>query len=248
MIDEAADAVRARLGGRRPTAAIVLGSGLGQFAERLDGRGADPVHRDPALPGADGHRPQRRAGGGIARRAGRCWCRADGSTCTRATRRRSCALPVRVFARLGVGTVVLTNAAGGIRRGFGSGTVMLIADQINLSFRNALFGPALPGEIRFPDMSDPVRHLREARLAGSAGPEAVAEGQVDVMSDQASPCRAEGSPDPAGRVGEDQRPDAEPGEQRTGRAQTEAACPSYMWNRPPSAPTRPAGEVPRCGR
>jgi purine-nucleoside phosphorylase len=54
-----------------------------------------------------------------------------------------------------VGTVVLTNAAGGIRRGFGSGTVMLIADQINLSFRNALFGPALPGEIRFPDMSDP---------------------------------------------------------------------------------------------
>jgi purine-nucleoside phosphorylase len=65
------------------------------------------------------------------------------------------ALPVRVFARLGVGTVVLTNAAGGIRRGFGSGTVMLIADQINLSFRNALFGPALPGEIRFPDMSDP---------------------------------------------------------------------------------------------
>jgi purine-nucleoside phosphorylase len=65
------------------------------------------------------------------------------------------ALPVRVFARLGIGTVVLTNAAGGIRRGFGSGTVMLIADQINLSFRNALFGPALPGEIRFPDMSDP---------------------------------------------------------------------------------------------
>jgi purine-nucleoside phosphorylase len=64
------------------------------------------------------------------------------------------ALPVRVFARLGVGTVILTNAAGGIRREFGSGTVMLIADQINLSFRNALFGPSLPGEIRFPDMSD----------------------------------------------------------------------------------------------
>jgi purine-nucleoside phosphorylase len=64
------------------------------------------------------------------------------------------ALPVRVFARLGIGTLVLTNAAGGIRRSFGSGTVMLIADQINLSFRNSLFGPVLPGEERFPDMSD----------------------------------------------------------------------------------------------
>ena len=62
---------------------------------------------------------------------------------------------MRVFARLGVETLVLTNAAGGIRRSFGSGTVMLIADQINLSFRNGLFGPSLPGETRFPDMSDP---------------------------------------------------------------------------------------------
>jgi len=60
-----------------------------------------------------------------------------------------------VFARLGIGTLVLTNAAGGIRRSFGSGTVMLIADHINLSFRNPLFGAVLPGEERFPDMSDP---------------------------------------------------------------------------------------------
>jgi purine-nucleoside phosphorylase len=65
-----------------------------------------------------------------------------------------CALPVRVFARLGVETLVLTNAAGGIRRSFGQGTVMLIADHINLTFRNGLFGAVVPGEERFPDMSD----------------------------------------------------------------------------------------------
>ena len=50
---------------------------------------------------------------------------------------------------------MLTNAAGGIRRTFASGTVMLIADHINLTFRNPLIGPVLPGEERFPDMSEP---------------------------------------------------------------------------------------------
>jgi purine-nucleoside phosphorylase len=65
------------------------------------------------------------------------------------------ALPTRVFARLGVGTLVLTNAAGGIRRTFRPPTLMLIADHINLMFRNPLVGPVADGELRFPDMSDP---------------------------------------------------------------------------------------------
>jgi purine-nucleoside phosphorylase len=61
-----------------------------------------------------------------------------------------------------VRTAILTNAAGGIRRGFAGGALMLIADQINLSFRNPLAGAALPGEERFPDMSDPYdADLRE---------------------------------------------------------------------------------------
>jgi purine-nucleoside phosphorylase len=64
-------------------------------------------------------------------------------------------LPVRTFAALGIETLLLTNAAGGIRRTFASGTVMLIADHINLTFHNPLTGPVLPGEERFPDMSDP---------------------------------------------------------------------------------------------
>jgi purine-nucleoside phosphorylase len=56
---------------------------------------------------------------------------------------------------LGIDTVLLTNAAGGIRRTFSSGTVMLIADHINLTFRNPLTGRVLAGEERFPDMSAP---------------------------------------------------------------------------------------------
>jgi len=65
------------------------------------------------------------------------------------------ALAVRVFASLGIETLILTNAAGGIGRTLAAGSVMMIADHINLSFRNPLTGPVLPGEERFPDMSDP---------------------------------------------------------------------------------------------
>ena len=154
MIDEAADAVRARLGGRKPTAAIVLGSGLGQFAERLTDAVRIPYSEIPHFPAPTviGHSGELVVGSlqgrAVLVQSGR-FHMYEGHPASLT------ALPVRVFARLGVGTVVLTNAAGGIRRGYGSGTVMLIADQINLSFRNALFGPALPGEIRFPDMSDP---------------------------------------------------------------------------------------------
>jgi purine-nucleoside phosphorylase len=154
MVDEATEAVRARLGGRAPALAIVLGSGLGQFAERLTDAVRIPYTEIPHFPAPTviGHSGELVAGALAGRavlvQSGR-FHMYEGHPAALT------ALPVRVFARLGIGTVVLTNAAGGIRRGFGSGTVMLIADQINLSFRNALFGPALPGEIRFPDMSDP---------------------------------------------------------------------------------------------
>jgi purine-nucleoside phosphorylase len=59
------------------------------------------------------------------------------------------------MATLGVRTLLLTNAAGGIRRTFSRGVLMMIADHINLTFRNPLIGAVLPGEERFPDMSDP---------------------------------------------------------------------------------------------
>ena len=59
--------------------------------------------------------------------------------------------------RCGIGTVLLTNAAGGIRRTFRPGTLMLIADHINLQFQNPLVGAVRTGEERFPDMSIALR-------------------------------------------------------------------------------------------
>jgi purine-nucleoside phosphorylase len=154
MIDESAAAVRERLGGRKPSVAIVLGSGLGQSAERLKDAVRVPYTDIPHFPAPTviGHSGELVAGTLAGRevlvQSGR-FHMYEGHPAS------LCALPVRVFARLGVGTLVLTNAAGGIRRSFGSGTVMLIADQINLTFRNGLFGGTIPGEERFPDMSDP---------------------------------------------------------------------------------------------
>jgi purine-nucleoside phosphorylase len=153
MVEEATAAVRARIGERAPVAAIVLGSGLGQFADRLSDAIRIPYAEIPHFPAPTviGHSGELVAG----RLEGRDMLVQSGRFHMYEGHPASLtALPVRVFARLGIGTLVLTNAAGGIRRGFGSGTVMLIADHINLSFRNALFGPALPGELRFPDMSD----------------------------------------------------------------------------------------------
>jgi purine-nucleoside phosphorylase len=154
MIDEAAAAVRERLGGRKPSVAVVLGSGLGQFAERLKDAVRVPYTEIPHFPTPTviGHSGELVAG----TLAGRETLVQSGRFHVYEGHPASlCALPVRVFARLGVRTLVLTNAAGGIRRSFSSGTVMLIADQINLTFRNGLFGATLPGEERFPDMSDP---------------------------------------------------------------------------------------------
>ena len=68
---------------------------------------------------------------------------------------RLAALPVRVMYALGARTLIVSNAAGGIRRTLQPGDLMLIADQINLMSRNPLTGPVEPGELRFPDMSSP---------------------------------------------------------------------------------------------
>ncbi|MDQ3389110.1 MAG: purine-nucleoside phosphorylase, partial [Gemmatimonadota bacterium] len=65
------------------------------------------------------------------------------------------ALPIRAVAALGARTLLITNAAGGIRPGMQPGDLMLIADHINLMSRSPLIGAVMAGEERFPDMSDP---------------------------------------------------------------------------------------------
>lgn len=137
-----------------PEVAIVLGSGLGRLADRLEGARAIPYPEIPGFPGTTvvGHEGKLVAGtlGGtpVLVQSGRFHLYEGHSADT-------VALPVRVMATLGVRTLILTNAAGGVRRTFARGALMLIADHVNLTFRNPLIGPLLPGEERFPDMSDP---------------------------------------------------------------------------------------------
>jgi purine-nucleoside phosphorylase len=164
----AAAAVRESLGNRRPRIAIVLGSGLGFLAERFSDPITIPYSRIPGFPGTTvaGHGGTlvcgRFAGREVLAQSGRFHLYEGHNA-------ETVALPVRTFSELGIETLVLTNAAGGIRRTFSSGRVMLIVDHINLTFRNPLFGPVLDGEERFPDMSEPYdrglrRIAREAAL------------------------------------------------------------------------------------
>ncbi len=153
-IEIATESIRLRLGRRRPSVAIVLGSGLGFFTTRIQDAVTIPYREIPGFPEPTviGHGGElvagQLAGKDIIAQSGRFHLYEGHPANTTA-------LPVRVFAELGIRTLLLTNAAGGIRRTFASGTVMLIADHINLTFRNPLIGKLLPGEDRFPDMSDP---------------------------------------------------------------------------------------------
>jgi purine-nucleoside phosphorylase len=176
-VEEAADAVARRLGGLTPRVALVLGSGLGGISDRVrDGKRI--AYRD--IPGF----PQP----GVAGHSGELVAGALGGLPVLVQRGRFhlyeghapdvVALPVRVFHRLGVETLVVTNAAGGVRLTFRPGALMLIADHINLMWRNPLIGPVASGEGRFPDMSAPydaaLRALardaaRDARVALEEG-------------------------------------------------------------------------------
>jgi purine-nucleoside phosphorylase len=67
-----------------------------------------------------------------------------------------------VLHALGARTLIVTNAAGGVRRTMRPGDLMIIADQINMMWQNPLVGALEPGDVRFPDMSDPYdARLRE---------------------------------------------------------------------------------------
>jgi purine-nucleoside phosphorylase len=154
QVEAAAEAIRKRLGNRRPKVAVVLGSGLGFLTEHIEEAARIPYQDVPGFPATTviGHGAElvagRLAGKQVLAQSGRFHLYEGHDAAVTV-------LPVRAFAALGIDTLLLTNAAGGIRRTFSSGTVMLIADHINLTFRNPLTGPVLPGEERFPDMSAP---------------------------------------------------------------------------------------------
>jgi len=150
----ATDAVKQRLGERKPRVAIVLGSGLGFLADEVADPIRIPYNTIPGFPepGVAGHKGLlvggTLAGVSVLVQAGRFHLY-EGHPAGVA------GLPARVFAQLGVEILIVTNAAGGVRRTFPGGTLMLIADHINLMWRNPLIGQQQPGEQRFPIMHAP---------------------------------------------------------------------------------------------
>ena len=152
-IDEAVATLRPRVGAT-PEVAIVLGSGLGEFAEHLDDPVVVPYGDIPHWPrsGVVGHAGKLVVGGRAGRRVAALSGRAhyyEGHPMDAVT------FAVRVMARLGVRTLVLTNAAGGVNTAFSAGALMVIDDHINLLGANPLVGPndERLGP-RFPDMTE----------------------------------------------------------------------------------------------
>ena len=168
-VGESVDAITARVV-QAPNIAIVLGSGLGDFAGRLDGRVSIPYGDLPHWPASHvaGHEGRLVVGTikgrTVAALSGRCHAYEGHDL-------RAVTFAVRVLGVLGIKTLILTNAAGGVNAAFTAGTLMVIDDHINLIGGNPLigrnedrFGP------RFPDMTE-VYSARLRRIADEAGRE-----------------------------------------------------------------------------
>ncbi len=138
----------------QPKIALVLGSGLGGFADELAERTVIPYAQIPHFPvsGAEGH-----AGNLVIGKVGDVPVAAmqgrvhfyEGYSMQRVT------FPVRVFARLGIKAMLLTNAAGGINLKYSQGSLVVIKDHINFQGNNPLIGPNDERfGVRFPDMTE----------------------------------------------------------------------------------------------
>ena len=153
QLDIAAQSIRAQLGARRPTVGLVLGSGLGSYADRLHEQVAIEYGDIPRFPVSS-----------VAGHAGRLIVGdAGGVTCAAMQGRvhyyegqdiGSVVFPIRTLIRLGVKTFIITNAAGGCNPAYVPGDLVLISDHINLIPDHPLrgenderLGP------RFPDMT-----------------------------------------------------------------------------------------------
>jgi purine-nucleoside phosphorylase len=168
--DDAVAFLSGCMGERRPRIGIVLGSGLGAFAYELDSRLEVPYADIPHWPAstAVGHAGRLVFGNlgdlEIVAMAGRVHLY-EGYSAQQVT------FGVRVLARLGVSSMVFTNAAGGINLKLGRGGLVLISDHINLQGVNPLVGPNEDSlGPRFPDMSE-AYSARYREIAKQAGQE-----------------------------------------------------------------------------
>ena len=174
-VEEAAAAVSARCG-KVPDVAVVLGSGLGDFADApvkaTEVPYGDLPHWPPSsVPGHAGRLVIGEvAGKRVAVLAGRVHFYEGHPLAT-------VVFPARVMARIGVKNIILTNAAGGINATFAEGALMVIDDHINLLGSNPLIGANDDGfGPRFPDMTE----VYSKRLRGIADTVAAAK-EIPLM-------------------------------------------------------------------
>lgn len=138
----------------RPRVAMVLGSGLGALAERVEDPVRLPYGEIPgfAVPTVEGHAGAlvagRLAGVAVAALQGRFHLY-EGHAAA------DIVVPVRALAELGADTLLVTCSAGALDPRFQAGDLMVLDDHVNLMNANPLVGPVVGSEERFPDMSRP---------------------------------------------------------------------------------------------
>ncbi len=167
-IMKAAEYIAAKLDGRKPFAGIVLGSGLGKLAEKIENPTVIPYREIPGFPvsTAVGHKGNFIAGelGGkfVVAMQGR-FHYYEGYPMELVT------LPIRVMKVLGIQYLFVSNAAGGVNFDFKVGDLMVITDHIN-HLPNPLIGPNLEEfGPRFPDMTRPYDLDLRAKAFALAG-------------------------------------------------------------------------------
>jgi purine-nucleoside phosphorylase len=155
QIKEAAEVLKGKLAGAdQPVIGLILGSGLGNLAEQVESPVTIPYNEVPHFPisTVDGHAGQfvvgMLEGKPVIVMQGR-FHYYEGYPM------KNVVFPVYVMKQLGVKSLVITNAAGGMNRSFQAGDLMLISDHINLTGDNPLIGPNDPElGVRFQDMSE----------------------------------------------------------------------------------------------
>jgi len=191
-----AEAMREKLQVQAPVLAMILGSGLGKVAASLESPRKVSYGDVPGFPKVSvaGHAGEATAGKLEGREvvvfSGRPHMY-EGNAASMV------AFPVRVLHALGAKVLFLSNAAGGIRRSYRAGDLMIIEDHINLMSQNPLTGPLQEGDDRFPDMSEAYdaqlrKLMREAApdlsvtvhegvYAGLAGPSYETKAEIRML-------------------------------------------------------------------
>jgi len=152
-IEQSVEYIQRKLGGYSPQVAMILGSGLGEYGDALINRIVIPYKDIPGFPisTVDGHKGQfvvgERKGVTVLAMQGRFHYYEGYS-------QQEITIPVRVMRRLGIETLFVTNAAGGVNLSFAEGALMIITDHINFSFGNPLIGENIDEfGPRFPDLT-----------------------------------------------------------------------------------------------